>query len=360
MTDATPSQSRLARLLPSLAVLILLAAIFFFMTRPKVRMGELAGETMGTTYSVKIVTPPWKFGSRQQQALQADVDACLEDVNRRMSTYRPDSELSRFNQHLDGTPFKFSDETCHVMKRSIQISELTGGTFDITVGPIVNAYGFGPESRPVEPPSDEKLAELKKRVGYHLVQLDPLMHTARKMRPDVYCDLSATAKGYGVDQVAGLLDSKGIANYMVEVGGEVRVRGRNAEGQPWQIAIEKPIDRGRALHRVIGLADKAIATSGDYHNYYMANGVRISHEIDPRTGHAIRNNLASVSVLHDDCETADALATAFMVLGPDDGYSFAERKGIAALFLIRQQDGEFLEKVTPAFKAIEAARSTQP
>ena len=357
MTDATPSQSRLARLLPALAVLILLAAIVFFLTRPKVRMGELAGETMGTTYSVKVVTQGWKFGARQQQALHAEVDACLEDVNRRMSTWRPDSELSRFNQHLDDTPFKFSDETFHVMQRAIQISEQTGGAFDVTVGPIVNAYGFGPDSRPIDPPSDEKLQELKKRVGYRLVRLDPLAHTARKMRPDVYCDLSAIAKGYGVDQVARLLDGRGIAGYMVEVGGEVRARGHNAEGRPWRIAIEKPTDRGRAIHRIVGLTDKAMATSGDYHNYYMADGVRICHEIDPRTGHAIRNNLASVSVIGDDCETADALATAFMVLGTDDGYQFAERNGIAALFLVRQQggDGEFLEKMTPAFKAIEAA-----
>ena len=359
MADTAPSQSRLARLLPTLAVLILLAGIIFFLARPKVRMGELAGETMGTTYSVKVVTEGWAFGSGQQQALQAEVDACLEDVDRRMSTYRPDSELSRFNQHGDGTPFQFSDETFHVVQRSMEISALTGGAFDITVGPIVNAYGFGPESRPIEPPSDEKLAELRKRVGYHLVRLDSLTHTARKMRPDVYCDLSAIAKGYGVDRVAGLLDGKGIANYMVEVGGEVRVRGRNPDGRPWQIAIEKPMDRGRALHRVMGLIDKAISTSGDYRNCYMAGGARISHEIDPRTGHAIHSNLASVSVVHDDCETADALATAFMVLGPDGGYNYAEQKGIAALFLVRQPDGAFLERTTTAFKALETAANIQ-
>lgn len=359
MADTAPSQSRLVRLLPTLAVLILLAAIIFFLARPKVRMGELAGETMSTTYSVKVVTQGWAFGPRQQQALQADVDACLEDVNRRMSTYRPSSELSRFNQHGDDTPFQFSDETFHVMQRSMEISALTGGAFDITVGPIVNAYGFGPESRPIEPPSDDKLAELKKRVGYRLVQLDPLAHTARKLRPDVYCDLSAIAKGYGVDRVAGLLDSRGIANYMVQIGGEVRVRGHNAEGRPWQIAVEKPMDRGRAIHCVVGLVDKAISTSGDYRNYYMANGVRISHEIDPRTGHAVRNNLASVSVIRDDSETADALATAFMVLGPDDGYDLAEQKGIAALFLVRQPDGAFLEKTTTVFKAFETAANIQ-
>jgi thiamine biosynthesis lipoprotein len=339
-----PQSKPPTRWLPFVVVLLLLAAIIAFMTRPKVRLGEMAGETMGTTYSVKIVTAGWGFGPREQDALARDVAACLEDVNARMSTYRTDSELSRFNAHADGSPFAFSVETFHVFQRSMEISALTGGAFDITVGPIVNAYGFGPESRPVEPPSDVKLNELRQRVGYRLVQLDHATRSARKLRPDVYCDLSAIAKGYGVDRVAELLDRRGIANYMVEVGGEVRVRGRNHLGQPWRIGIEKPTDQGRAIHRAIGLTDKALATSGDYRNYYMADGKRISHEIDPRNGRAVRNRLAAVSVIADDCETADALATALMVLGPVDGYNLAEQNRIAALFLVRV-DGEPIEEL---------------
>jgi thiamine biosynthesis lipoprotein len=146
-----------------------------------------------------------------------------------------------------------------------------------------------------------------------------------------------------------LLDHRSIADYMVEVGGEVRVRGRNHLGQPWRIGIEKPTEQGRAIHRTVGLTDKAMATSGDYRNYYMADGKRISHEIDPRTGRAIDSRLAAVSVVADDCETADALATALMVLGPIDGYNLAEQNRIAALFLVREDDNTLQELTSNNF-----------
>ncbi|HSW45551.1 MAG TPA: FAD:protein FMN transferase [Phycisphaerae bacterium] len=361
MTDSPEPVPRQSRILPTLAVLLLLAVILAFWLRPRVRLIEFAGGTMGTTYSVKIVDPGSSIGGARKGGLANDIHECLENVTRRMSTYLPDSELSRFNQHEDGSPFRFSEETFHVFKRAMEISELTSGAFDITVGPIVNAYGFGPETRPVEPPSDEKLEELKRRVGYRLVQLDSADRTVRKLRPDVYCDLSAIAKGYAVDRVAGFLDQVGITDYMIEVGGEVRVRGFNAEGKPWRIGLEKPADQGRAIHRVLGLSDKAIASSGDYRNYYMAGGVRISHIIDPRTGRSVSHNLALVSIIADDCETADALATAFMVLGPVDAYNLAEQNGVAALFLTRNAGGEFEERVTGPFESlISAGHVTAP
>ncbi len=354
MSEQT-SPSRLPHLLPRMVVLALLAGIAVSLLQPKVRLGELTGETMGTTWTVKVVTRGFRFGPRDEEKLKAAVDACLAEVDHRMSTYKPESELSRFNRHAEGTPFQLSDELFHVLQRSMQISDLTGGAFDITVGPIVNAYGFGPESRPVEPPSDATLAEMKQRVGYHLVAIDPATRTARKQRPDVYCDLSAIAKGFAVDRVAKLIESKGILDYMVEVGGEVRVGGLNHESRPWRIAIEKPADEGRAVHRVLGLTDKAVATSGDYRNYYMSNGARISHEIDPRTGRTVRNDLASATVIHDDCETADALATALMVLGPDESYNFAVNHGLAVLLLVRRPGDELVERTTPAFDALVAA-----
>ncbi len=352
MSDSPSTPRRVFRALPTLVILALLALIAAFLARPKAFYFELAGETMGTTYSVKIVDTDGRWRIRQRAELGDLVRDCLEDVNQRMSTYRSDSELSRFNQQPADLPFQFSPETFHVMNRAMEISELTGGAFDITVGPIVNAYGFGPATRPVEPPSEAMLAELKQRVGYRLVELDSVNRTARKKRDDVYCDLSAIAKGYGVDQLARLLDGKDIARYMVEVGGEVRVRGLNAEGKPWRIGIEKPTAGGRAIHRVIGLTDRSVATSGNYHNYYTVNGSRICHEIDPRTGRAISNDLASVSVIADDCETADALATAFMVLGPADGYNLAEKEHLAALFLVCREPEVLEEKLTSAYASL--------
>ncbi len=206
MTEPSLSQSRIWQLLPRAVVFILLAAIVVSLLKPKVRLGEISGETMGTTWTVKVVTRGFGFGPRDEEKLKSAVDACLADVDNRMSTYKPESELSRFNRHADGTPFQLSHELLHVLQRSMQISEMTGGAFDVTVGPVVNAYGFGPESRPVEPPSDARLAELKQRVGYRLVTIDPATRTARKQRPDVYCDLSAIAKGYAVDRVAELIE----------------------------------------------------------------------------------------------------------------------------------------------------------
>jgi len=230
-----------------------------------------------------------------------------------------------------------------VMRHALQVSEETNGAFDITVGPLVNAYGFGPDLR-VDLPTDDELALLYQRVGYDKLTVDPEKNLVSKSGGDVYCDLSAIAKGYGVDRVALKLEELGITDYFVEVGGEVRVRGVNFEGQPWRVGIEQPVAGARAVRKVVPLHDAAMATSGSYRNYTDVDGQRVSHTIDPRMGRPVTHNLVSVSVIHPSCEWADAYATALMVLGPEEGPAFAREKGLQALFITEAEDGSLKEE----------------
>jgi len=292
-----------------------------------------------------------KVARHVMPAIQAQLDL----VDERMSTYRPDSELSRFNQSTETTPFRISPETLEVFRIAQAVSEASGGAFDVTVGPLVNAWGFGPEEGRQEGPSEAELAALRERVGYRNLEIDEAALTIRKALPDIYCDLGAVAKGYAVDRVAQALDRLEIHNYMVEVGGEIRTRGSKA-GEPWRIGIEEPVTGRRAIRKVLKMpvAGLAMATSGDYRNYIEIGGVRLSHTIDPRTSRPIAHGLASASVLHDTCAMADAYATALMVLGPEKGYTLAVEHGLAALFIIREAPDRFAEKATPAFKQLSA------
>jgi len=351
------------RLLQGVFIAAFLAGFLIFLAHRKPPFMQLAGSTMGTTYSIKFSTDTNGAGPLDQLAIHQAIEDLLVNVNQKMSTYQPDSELSRFNLHPDNSPFHLSEDTFRVFELAQQISELTGGVFDITVGPVVNAYGFGPESRPEQMPTENELNQLRKRVGYQLIVLNPTTQTIRKTRADVYCDLSAIAKGFAVDQVAELLDKREIQNYMVEIGGEVRVRGHNADQQPWQIAIEKPITDVRSYYRIIGLGgsqqavdlgSQSMATSGDYRNFYVLDdGSHISHTIDPRTARPVTHELASVTVIHQECARADALATAFMVLGPEEGYNLAESQGIAALFLVRQEGDAISERATSQWHNVD-------
>lgn len=311
----------------------------------------LRGETMGTLFSVKVVAP---LDGAAAEILAGAVQAELDAINDAMSTYRADSELSRFNASEGDGVFPLTDATLDVLRVAMEVFEETGGAFDITVGPLVNAWGFGAET-PETPPDEAALARLRQRVGSGLLVLEG--GGARKLRPDVYCDLSAVAKGYAVDRVAMLLDARGYTRYMVEVGGEIRVRGVNASGLPWKLGVEKPDSGGRAVQQVISLTDRAMATSGDYRNYVELRGKRLSHLIDPRTGRPVDHALASVTVLHESCARADAYATALMVLGPNEGMALAERLGLAVFMLVR--DGtEFRELSSASFTAYleDAAR----
>ena len=255
-----------------------------------------------------------------------------------------------FNR-LGTEPFVASPEMLEIVAEAQRVARLSDGAFDITVGPLVDLWGFGP-SGVTEAPSEERLAELVAIIGYEQIAVDPVNGTLRKAIPECRIDLSAIAKGFAVDEVAAALEGEGFSTYMVEIGGEVRTRGRKASGDEWRIGIERPDAGGRAIHTAIALTDLALATSGDYRNFIVRDGVRISHTIDPRTGRPIAHDLASVSVIHSSCMTADALATALEVLGPEEGFALAQRQQIPALFLIRKREMVFEERPTDVWAAL--------
>ncbi|NOH52451.1 FAD:protein FMN transferase [Vibrio coralliilyticus] len=305
---------------------------------------HLSGPTMGTTYNIKYIESE---GIPSPEALQKEVDRLLEEVNDQMSTYRKDSELSRFNQNQKSTPFEVSPQTATVVKEAIRLNGLTLGALDVTVGPLVNLWGFGPEARPEVVPTDEELAARKANTGIqHLTVEGNLLI---KDIPNLYVDLSTIAKGWGVDVVADYIQSQGIQNYMVEVGGEMRLKGVNREGVKWRIAIEKPSADERAVQEIIEPGDMAVATSGDYRIYFERDGVRYSHIINPQTGKPIRHKVVSVTVLDKSSMTADGLATGLMVLGEEQGMKIANENDIPVFMIVKTEDG-FKEMASEAYK----------
>ena len=306
------------------------------------------GATMGTTFAVTVVGEPLSVDATDQ--LQAGIDDQLASLDAMMSTYDSGSEVSRFNALTSTDWFQVSRDTASVFQRAREISEATRGAFDVTVGPLVDEWGFGPAGPTPTSPSDSDVERLLTAVGFPQIEVDETIPAIRKTRARVRSDLSAVAKGYAVDRVADLLDAEGYHAYLIEIGGEVRTRGHRASGQPWRVGIEWPTDGPSSLQRVIELTDAAVATSGDYRNYIELDGVRLSHTIDPRTGRPVTHALASVSVIDSLCVRADALATALEVLGPDEAYALAAERGWAVLLIIRE-DGGYRERLTPAFMA---------
>lgn len=323
--------------------LALLGLAFFVSCSHAPQQLAIIGETMGTTYHVRYVSAdPQHNPERVKEA----IDAVLVQVNARMSTYDPNSELSRFNQRLQTTPVVISRALEQVLRRALEIAVESDGALDVTVGPLVNLWGFGPQARPEKIPTDAELAAIRERVGYQLLTLEN--HQISKQVPELYVDLSTIAKGYGVDRVALLLEQLEIQNYLIEIGGEMRMKGSKPGAEPWRIAIERPISTERSVQRVVELGDAAVATSGDYRNYYEHDGVRFSHIIDPHTGKPIQHNLVSVTVITSNCMDADAYATALTVMGPQRALEFAEQKQLAVLLITREEDG-FKEHTSTAF-----------
>lgn len=326
--------------------LVVFASLFIISGCDKpVEQIHLYGPTMGTTYNVKYL-PQKDAPSREQ--FQREIDRLLEEVNDQMSTYRKDSELSRFNQSRSSDSFTVSSQTATVVKEAIRLNALTMGALDVTVGPLVNLWGFGPEARPEVVPSDTELAERKAMTGIEHLKVEG--NSLQKDLPNLYVDLSTIAKGWGVDVVADYMQSQGIKNYMVEVGGEIRLKGHNREGISWRIAIEKPDVNQRAVQEIIEPGNMAMATSGDYRNYFEREGIRYSHIIDPRTGRPIHNKVVSVTVLDKSCMTADGLATGLMVLGEEKGMQVAEKENIPVLMIVKTDDG-FKEFTSSAYAA---------
>lgn len=309
---------------------------------------ELNGQSMGTTYSIKLVDPA---AGLDRDALGVTLAQALETLESRLSTYDDDSELSRFNASESTDWIPVSDELCRLVESALTISVRTGGAFDVTVGPLVNLWGFGPDGMRNEPPADDSVASLLTLVGYDKLHTDCDVPALRKDKPLIYIDLSAFAKGYAVDRLAGILDAQGQRDYLVEVGGELRLRGHNASGESWAIAVEKPVENSRSVQTVVHLTDCGMATSGDYRNFFEYHGQRFSHTIDPGTGRPVTHAAAAVTVVRDTAAEADALATALLVLGPEQGLAFAAREGIAAYFLLRTGAG-IEERSTGEFAAL--------
>jgi len=318
---------------------------------PRAAVG-FSGPAMGSRYAVRVVMSPDDEAAHER--IRSAIARELALADRLFSGWNADSEVSRLNAHADATPFPVSRETLAALELARRASELTGGAFDVTVAPLVAAWGFGPAPAAAPPSTDAALAAPLARVGYRKLELDASRSTASKSQPDVACDLSALAGGWAADRIADALLALGHADVLVEVGGEVAARGRRADGGRWRVALEwpdSPEARARAL--VLELDQAAVATSGDYRKTRpSARGRPVSHVIDPRTGRPVEHGLASVSVVHRDGAWADALATALLVLGPDAGRALAARERLAARFVKRETGGGYAEWATPAFEAL--------
>ncbi len=313
----------------------------------KSELQEITGRTMGTTYSIKFVVEE-QFGGPELDLIKTSVDSVLEEVNRQMSTYLDTSEISRFNTYEGDEWYPVSKDFALVVDESKKIGKLTNGALDITVGPLVNLWGFGPENRPRKIPSNSEIIDAKEFIGLDklLVNLNP--PSLKKLSSKLYIDLSATAKGFGVDKVFDLLSEKGFNNFFVEIGGEVRAAGSNHKSEYWKIGVANPNNPANP-QIAVSVDNAAVATSGDYWNYFEEDGKRYSHTIDPRTGKPILHNLASVTVISSHCLKADALATALNVMGPDEGFKFAVRNKIAAYFIVRSGE-KFRVETTSQFE----------
>lgn len=307
----------------------------------------LTGATMGTIFTVKLVAPPALIDGDE---LRREIHATLQRVDRLASTYREDSDLSRFNVNESTDWIPVTEEFCRIVERALAVSRDTDGAFDITVGPLVDLWGFGPAGVLLSPPAEDDIAAQMRRVGYRNLATDCSVPAVRKDIEDLSIDLSGWAKGFAVDEVAGVLEAHMIPNYLVEIGGELRAKGRNGRAQPWTIGIEQPIADDRAVQTMLQLSEGGVATSGDYRNFFEYQGTRYAHTIDSRTGKPVAHNLAAVTVLHSSAARADALATALLVMGPVDGLQLAEELGLACFFQVRGAAGiEFLQ--TPQFVA---------
>jgi thiamine biosynthesis lipoprotein len=307
---------------------------------------KISGSKFGTSYHITIVADQPAPADLAEQ-----IDAALDVVDLSMSTYKSESELSLFNRLPATETVAASPELWTVLQTSRQVWQQSAGAFDPTVGPLVDLWGFGPQMTNDRIPSDDEIAKALASIGYQYLVLNSDEQTISKALP-LRLDLSAVAKGYAVDQVADLLEMLALPDYLVEVGGEMRVSGLNPKGQLWRIAIETPDAMGQ-VDNIIALESAAIATSGDYRNYFEKDGKRYSHSIDPRTGRPIEHRLASVTVVADHCIDADAWATAFLVMGDEAALEIANQQSIAVYMLVKakaEAKDQFTAVYSDAFK----------
>lgn len=326
------------------------------------------GKIMGTSYSIKLgslLEMPGKsdqpgdrlalLSDQQLNRISHRVHTTLQDIDRRMSTWRNTSELSLFNNSTDKEWHKVSSTTLGVIDNSLQIRDLSDGAFDVSVGPLVDLWGFGASENYAlsasgfSKPSVKAVAECKQYVGYNTIEVDHSQGVIRKAIPQAQLDLSGIAKGFAVDKVAECLDSHGLDHYLIEVGGELRSKGYRSKNREWKVAIEKPDSARRDVMRALNLKNRAIATSGDYRNFYLHGSERYSHSIDPRKGYPVNHELVSVSVIAETTMLADALSTALIIMGPDAAHAFAEQHKVAVHFILKSATGKLDEQYSSSF-----------
>jgi thiamine biosynthesis lipoprotein len=316
---------------------------------------HIEGRTMGTTYRVTVVTA--SPGARD--ALKSAIDGRLDELNRHLSTWDDTSEISRFNRlERAGVEFAASPDFLRVMGAAREIFTLSGGAWDGTVRPLVDLWGFGP-SGPARPaPTPEEIAAALGEVGFDRIEVRP-SGTLVKRTAGVTVDLSSIAKGYGVDVVAELLVPRAGSDFLIEIGGEVYASGSRPGGGPWRVGINRPDPSAGhdEVYRVVALHDEALATSGDYRSFFLEDGARRSHVIDPRTGRPVANGVVSVTVRAPTCMQADGLATAVMVMGEEDGLALVERlPDVEAFVVVADPDGSLRDHASSGFRTEDAPR----
>nr|WP_224789183.1 FAD:protein FMN transferase [Pseudomonas fluorescens] len=308
------------------------------------------GPTMGSRYSIQYVRHSSTPGPK---AVQAEVENILAEVDRQFSTYRSDSDIERFNA--------LPADRCQVMPGPVlelirvgeQLSLQSEGSYDLTVEPLLNLWGFGPQGREEKVPTAEALAEVRQRVGHaHLrIDGDQLCKDAA-----VEVDFNSIAAGYAVDTIATKLEAMGIHNYLAEATGELKAAGKKLDGSPWRIALEEPRDDQQVAERIIAVDGYGVSTSGDYRNYFEQDGRRYSHTFDARTGAPVLHTLASVTVIHPSALMADGLSTLLLILGPERGWDYAETHDIGAFFVIRADTG-FVTRTNQAFERLSGGKT---
>ncbi|MDI3203531.1 FAD:protein FMN transferase [Pseudomonas shahriarae] len=307
------------------------------------------GPTMGSTYSIKYVRTP---GTPAANEVQPQVERILAEVDRQLSTYRSDSDIERFNDLPANRCQPMPESILQLVRTGEQLSQASGGAFDLTVEPLLNLWGFGPQARQVKVPDPMTLALARQRVGHQHLRIDG--HQLCKDAA-VQVDFNSIAAGYTVDRIAERLGQLGIQRYLVEVTGELKAAGRKPDGTPWRVALEEPRDDQQVAERVIVVDGFGVSTSGDYRNYFQQDGRRYSHTLDARSGAPITHHLASVTVLEPSALMADGLSTLLLVLGPDEGWDYAEKQRIAAFFVMREGDA-FVTRSNKAFEQLTAVK----
>lgn len=315
---------------------------------PKAQVTVLDGKTMGTFWRVSVVG----LDQNRAENLRQKVQTLLDGDDQLLSTWKNDSALMRFNQSQSTTPWPVSEGMADIVTESLRIGQKTQGAMDITVGPLVNLWGFGPDKQPVKTPTQAQIDAAKARTG--LKNLTVINRAGQqylqKAIPDLYVDLSTVGEGYAADHLARLMIEEGISRYLVSVGGALVSRGMNADGQPWRVAIQKPTDRENAVQAIVDINGHGISTSGSYRNYYELDGKRISHVIDPQTGRPITHKLVSVTVIAPTALEADGWDTGLMVLGTEKAQQVVREQGLAVYMIMKEGDG-FTTWMSPQFRA---------